>query len=88
MENKRTKEVLENLIAWILEVFDDNPETVSDMVYAMDLTDEEIDELDLREYLDDYDEDDDDEDDEDDYDEDDDEDDRSELPWDYSKHFE
>ena len=70
MEKERTREVLDNLIAWVLEVFNDNPEAVNDMLYAMDLTDEEIDELDLREYVEDVEDDSDESD--DDYDEEDD----------------
>lgn len=50
--NNRTKDILNKLITWILEVVGYNPVSVKDMIYATGLTDEEIDELDLREYVD------------------------------------
>lgn len=48
---KRIRIILDNLIDWALEVVDYNPYSVEDMANEIGLTDEEIDELDLRDVI-------------------------------------
>lgn len=58
MTKERLEEVLENLLWWGSEHDEDFR---SDMLYAMHLTDEEIEELDLQNFVEDSDEEDDEE---------------------------